>query len=601
MRCAQSPCLCVTGAQLCTHHKASPFCVIQACRTGSQWSTPTTNLTSSGRSAPILAQPWTCLYPSTCSCPLCSPTSTSNTCLQVGFVSLLTSPSNTATPASRWVLSFCWQPFQHSNTCLQVAFVCLLTALPTQQHLPPGGFCLSVDSPSYTATPASRWVLSLCWPALPTQQHLPPGGFCLSVDSPSNPATPASRWVLSLCWPALPTQQHLPPGGLLSVCWQPFLHSNTCLQVGFCLSVCWQPFLHSNTCLQVGFCLSVDSPSYTATPASRWAFVCLLTALPTQQHLPPGCLFLCLSVDWPFPHSNTCPQVGFCLSVDSPSYTATPASRVFVSLSLCWPTLPTQQHLPPGGLLSPLSVNQPFLNSDICLQVGVCLSVDQPFQHSNTCPQVGFCLLYLSTSPSYTATPAPRWAFVSFIYQPALPTQQHLPPGGLLSVSSFATHCPRLSPPSPPPLPPPIPIHYWGRKTLCWLLITVHPLFHRFRPAEGHARQQLEPEPPPEAATLQQAAAACPVQLWSLPAQPGKGAASRCWKSLLPGAFSALVGHLDLKQKQNNKRWITWQLSFVSFLIAKDTQCMMLYKQRIGQGICMDSYPYEEVLMVKLF
>ena len=475
------------------------------------------------------------------------------------------------------------QPFQHSNTCLQVGFVFLLTALPTQQHLPPGGFCLSVDQPFQH----SNTCLQV--------------GFCLSVDSPSYTATPASRWAFVCLLTALPTQQHLPPGGLLSVC--------------------WQPFLHSNTCLQVGFCLSVDSPSYTATPASRWAFVCLLTALPTQQHLPPGCLFLCLSVDWPFPHSNTYPQVGFCLSVDSPSYTATPASRVFVSLSLCWPTLPTQQHLPPGGLLSPLSVNQPFLNSDICLRVGVCLSVDQPFQHSNTCPQVGFCLLYLSTSPSYTATPAPRWAFVSFIYQPALPTQQHLPPGGLLSplsinqpflhsntclqvdcfLSVLLPHTALGCLPRPPPLPPPIPIHYWGRKTLCWLLITVHPLFHRFRPAEGHARQQLEPEPPPEAATLQQAAAACPVQLWSLPAQPGKGAASRCWKSLLPGAFSALVGHLDLKQKQNNKRWITWQLSFVSFLIAKDTQCMMLYKQRIGQGICMDSYPYEEVLMVKLF
>ena len=83
----------------------------------------------------------------------------------------------------------------------------------------------------------------------------------------------------------------------------------------------------------------------------------------------------------------------------------------------------------------------------------------------------------------------------------------------------------------------------------------VYPSFHRFRPAEGHAGQQLEPEPPPEAAALQQApaAAASPVQLWSLPAQPGKGAVSRWWKSLLPGAFSALVvGHLDLKQ--NNKR-----------------------------------------------
>ena len=242
----------------------------------------------------------------------------------------------------------------------------------TRQHVPAP--CAALHQP---ATPASRWVLSLCWPALPTQQHLPPGGFCLSVDSPSNPATPASRWVLSLCWPALPTQQHLPPGGLLSVC--------------------WQPFLHSNTCLQVGFCLSVDSPSYTATPASRWAFVCLLTALPTQQHLPPGGL---LSVCWqPFLHSNTCLQ-GVCFFVSlltNPSHTATPAPRwAFVSficqpalpkqrhlppggcLSLCWPTLPTQQHLPPGGLLSPLSINQPFLHSNTCLQVDCFLSVLLP-------------------------------------------------------------------------------------------------------------------------------------------------------------------------------------------------------------------------------
>ena len=274
-------------------------------------------------------------------------------------------------------------------------------------------------------------------------------------------------------------------------------------------------------------------------------------ALPTQQHLPPGGL---LSLCWPaLPTQQHLPPGGL--------------------LSLCWPALPTQQHLPPGGLLSPLSINQPFLNSDICLQVGVCLCWPALPSWQHLPP--GGCLL---TSPSFLATPASRWVFVDQpflpsntclqvgVCWPALPTQQHLPPGRLLSVCQFFCHTP------PPRLsaPPPRPIHYRGRKTLCWPLITVDPLFHRFRPAEGHARQQLEPEPPPEAATLQQAAAACPAQLWSLPAQPGKGAGSWWCKSLLPGAFTALLGHWDFKQTQNNKRWIAfWQLSFVSFFNCK--------------------------------